>query len=58
MKPDFFDDYNLDEIYNPDKSENEIDDDFSIECKSCDLPSIARFILSLEIAVRPRITIA
>lgn len=36
MKPDFFDDYNLDEINNPDKSENEIDIDFkpSIECKS------------------------
>lgn len=36
MKPDFFDDNNLDEIYNPDKSENEIDDDFkpSIKCKS------------------------
>lgn len=36
MKPDFFDDYNIDEIYNPDKSENKIDDDFkpSIKCKS------------------------
>ena len=44
MKPDFFDNNNLDEIYNPDNSENEIDDDFkpSIECKS-------RYILVLEL---------
>ena len=44
MKPDFFDDYNPDEICNPDKSENEIDIDFkpSIECKS-------RYILVFEL---------
>ena len=44
MKPDFFDDNNLDEICNPDKSENEIDIDFkpSIECKS-------RYILVFEL---------
>ena len=44
MKPDFFDDYNLDEIYNPDNSGNEIDDDFKppIECKS-------RYILVFEL---------
>lgn len=44
MKPDFFDDYNPDEICNPDKSENEIDIDFkpSIKCKS-------RYILVFEL---------
>ena len=36
MKPDFFDNINLDEIYNPDKSENGIDNYFKppIICKS------------------------
>ena len=44
MKPDFFDDYNPDEICYPDKSENEIDIYFkpSIKCKS-------RYILVFEI---------
>ena len=44
MKPDFFDDYNPDEICNPDKSENEIDIYFkpSIKCKS-------RYILVFEL---------
>ena len=44
MKPDFFDNINLDEICNPDKSENEIDIYFkpSIKCKS-------RYILVFEL---------
>lgn len=44
MKPDFFDNINLDEICNPDKSENEIDNYFKppIICKS-------RYILVFEL---------